>query len=175
MPNRTDDPPGTRPKIVTAPASRLASPPATSPASRAIEDHPLTEESFRAIFSSNQRGGRWEPADEIQVLAVCGEVTLDFTRAELPPGGMIGIDARAICGAVEIILPDGAEVELEAEPFLGSVEHQHVRRKGVGDAIRDWVTGERDDDRPAPPTSAEPPYFRIDGRAILGSIKVTGR
>jgi hypothetical protein len=88
---------------------------------------------------------------------------------------MIGIDARAICGAVEIILPDGAEVELEGEPFLGSIEHQQVRKKGVGEAIREWVTGERDQDVPTPSPSPEPPYFRIDGRAILGSIKVTSR
>ncbi len=37
---------------------------------------------------------------------------------------MIGIDAWAICGEVKIIVPDGAEIELEGEPILGSIEQQ---------------------------------------------------
>lgn len=174
MPRRTDDPPRTKPEIVVVPDSRLAAPPAASSAPGTTDDDLLTQESFRAILSSHQQGGRWEPADEIQVLAICGEVTLDFTRAELPPSGEIEIDARAICGEVKIIVPDGAEIELDGTPFVGSIE-QHVRRKGVRERIREWVTGERDEDLPAPPPPPEPPYFHIDGRAIFGSIKVMGR
>ena len=93
MPSRTDDPPRTKPQIAAAPASPMAASPAASPAPQPGDDHPLTQESFRAICSLNPRAGRWEPADEIQVLAICGEVTLDFTRAELPASGMIEIDA----------------------------------------------------------------------------------
>ncbi len=110
MPSRTDDPPRTKPQIAAVPASRLAASPEASPALQTTDDHLLTQESFRAIFSSNQRAGRWEPADEIQVLAICGEVRLDFTRAELPPSGMIEIHAWAIGGEVKIIVPDGAEI-----------------------------------------------------------------
>ncbi len=174
MPSRTDDPPRTKPQIAAVPASRLAASPAASPAPRTTDDHLLTQESFRAICSSNQRAGRWEPAEEIHVRAICGEVTLDFTRAELPPSGMIEIDALAFCGEVKIIVPDGAEVELEGEPVLGSIEQQ-ARKRGARERIREWVTGERDEDLPAPPPPPEPPYFRIDARAILGSIEVMGR
>jgi hypothetical protein len=91
----------------------------------------LTQESFRAILSANQRSGRWEPAEEIRVHAIMGEVTLDFTRAELPPSGMIEIDALAFCGEIHIIVPDGAEVELNGTPFVGSIE-QKARQKGIG-------------------------------------------
>jgi hypothetical protein len=170
VPSRTDDPPQTKPQIVVVPDSQ----PEASPALETSDDHEITEETFWAVCSSNQRAGRWEPADEIQVRAIAGEVTLDFTRAELPPSGMIEIDALAICGAIEIIVPDGAEVELEGTPVGGSIEQQ-VRKKGARERIREWVTGERDEDLPAPPPPSEPPYFRIDGRAIFGTIKVTGR
>ena len=173
MPSRTDDPPQTKPKIATVPASRLAASPEARPPLETTDDPPLTQESFRAICSSNQRAGRWEPADEIQVLAICGEVTLDFTRAELPPSGMIEIHAWSICGEVNIIVPDGAEIELEGEPVLGSIEQQ-VLKRGPREWSRESVTGERDEDLPAPLPPQEAPYFRIDGRAILGSIKVTG-
>ena len=171
MQDGNDDPSQSKPQLAAMPASPLAASPEASPALQATDDHPLTQESFRAICSSNQRAGRWEPADEIQVRAICGEVTLDFTLAELPPSGMIEIDAQAIFGEVKIIVPDGAEIELEGTPFCGSIE-QHVSKKGVGERIRKWVTGERDQDLPAPSPPPEPPYFRVDGRAIFGSIKV---
>ncbi len=174
MPSRTDDPPRTEPQITAVPASRFAASPADSLALETTDDHPLTQESFRAICSSNQRAGRWEPADEIHARAICGEVSLDFTHADLPPSGMIEIDVLAFCGEVNIIVPDGAEVELEGTPFVGSIE-QKARKSGVRERVRELVTGERDEDLPAPPPPPEPPYFCIDCRAIFGSIKVTGR
>ncbi len=175
MPSRTDDPPRTKPQIEVSPDSRLVASLEASTELQTADDHLPTQESFRAICSSNQRGGRWEPADEIQVRAIAGEVILDFTSAELPPSGVVEIDALAICGEVKIIVPDGAEIELNGEPFFGSIEHQVVREKGARERIREWVTGERDEDLPAPPPPPEPPYFRIDGRAIFGAIKVVGR
>ena len=148
--------------------------PAASPALQTRDDHLLTQESFRAILSSHQRAGRWQPAEEIQVRAILGEVTLDFTSAELPPSGMIEIDAVAFCGEVNIIVPDGAEVELDGTPFVGSIE-QKTSKRGMSERVRELVTGEHDEDLPAPPPASEPPYFCIDCRAIFGSIKVTGR
>ena len=174
MPSRTDDPSRTEPKIEVAPDSALAASPAASPEPETQDDELLTEESFRAILSNNQRAGRWAPADQIHVRAILGEVTLDFRRAELPPSGVIEIHALAIGGEVKIIVPDGAEIELEGEPILGSIEHE-VLRKGAREWIRERITGERDEDLPSPPQPAEPPYFRIDGRAIMGAIKVMGR
>jgi hypothetical protein len=152
----------------------LEASPASSPLLQGTDDELVTVDSFRAILSSHQRAGRWEPADEIQVHAILGEVTLDFTRADLPASGMIEIDAWAILGEVNIIVPDGAEVELDGTPILGSIEQQ-VRKKRAGERIRELVMGEREEDLPGPPPSAEPPYFRIDCHAILGSVKVTGR
>ena len=134
----------------------------------------VAQDSFRAILSSHQRAGRWEAADVIDARAILGEVVLDFTRAVLPPSGVVDIDARAIGGEVRIVVPDGAEVEIEGTPILGSIE-QLVRRKGAGERIREWVTGEREEDLPAPPAPPEPPLFRIEARAICGSVKVTGR
>lgn len=171
MANRTDDPTRTTPQIETVPDSRLATSPEAGPELDTTDEPELTEETFRAICSSNQRAGQWEVADEIQVHAIAGEVTLDFTRADLPPSGVVEIEAWAICGEVKIVVPADAEIEIEGQPILGSIEQQ-VQKKGVREGIREWVTGERDDDLPAPSPSSEPPYFRINGHAILGAIKV---
>ena len=125
-------------------------------------------------MSSNQRAGRWEAPEEIEARAIMGEVTLDFTQAELPPDGEIEIDALAICGAVNIIVPDGAEVELEGTPFAGSIERT-APKKGLGERVRELVTGESSEDLPAPRPTSKRPCFYIDCRAIFGSITVTGR
>ncbi len=171
MPNRTDDVPRTKPQTAAAPDSSLAASPGASPALQTRDDHLLTQESFRAILSSSQRAGRWEAADEIDVRAICGDVTLDFTRAELPPSGVIEIDAWAIGGHIRIIVPDGAEIVLDGTPILGSIE-QHLRKGGPREAIPERVTGEPD--RAAAP-APQPPYFHIDCHAILGVIEVAGR
>jgi hypothetical protein len=180
MANRTEDPPKSRPPVGSASpsvpptaVSPLVVSPAASPARPETDDEPLTHEAFSATFSSHQRAGRWEAADDIEVRAFCGEVTLDFTLADLPPSGMVEIDAQSICGEIHIIVPDGAEVELEGTPILGSIQQQ-ARKKKAREAIREWVTGEREEDR-VQHRSDEPPLFRIDARAILGNIKVTGR
>ena len=125
-------------------------------------------------MSSNQRAGRWEPPEEIEVQAILGEVTLDFTQAELPPSGLIEIEALAVCGAVNIIVPDGAEVELEGTPFAGSIE-QTAPKKGLGERVRELVTGKSDEAVPAPNPRSRRPYFSIEARAIGGSVTVTGR
>jgi hypothetical protein len=183
----TDNPPRTEtpqnrspsePSLSAPPASPVVASPSASAAGRADDHHLLTQDSFRAILSSHERAGRWEAADEIEVRAVGGEVTLDFTHADLPPSGVVEIDVWAIGGHVRIIVPDGAEIELEGTPILGSIE-QKVRRKGLGaglrDGLRELVTGEQDRDLPTPPASAEPPLFRIDAHAVCGVVEVSGR
>jgi hypothetical protein len=143
-----------------------------APTHEAFEEDPLDHESFQAILSSHQRAGRWVAAEDIEVRAICGEVTLDFTRADLPPSGEVEIHALAICGEVKIIVPDGADVELEGTPFVGSIE-QTFRKKGAREWIREKVMG--DEDLPPPSRTLEPPLFRIDARAVFGAVKVEGR
>ncbi len=172
MPTRSDEPTRTRPQVVVSATSSLSTSPAASPELEPAEAHELTQESFVAIMSSHQRGGRWEPADEIQVRAIAGEVVLDFTQAELPPSGVIEIDARAICGEIKIIVPADADIQVDGKPILGSIEHE-AADAGALESVRGSASAEGDADLPAPP---EPPYFHIYARAILGAIKVvTGR
>jgi hypothetical protein len=156
---------GPAPVVPRAPA------PSASGEYEPLDEHPHEHESFRAILSSYQRAGRWEAADDIEVRAICGELTLDFTHADLPPSGEVEIEALAIGGEITIIVPDGAEVEVEGTPFVGSIS-QEARKKGAREWIREKVMGDVD---PAPPPTLEPPFFRIDARAIFGVVKVIGR
>ena len=97
---------------------------------RTYDDDSLTQESFRSIMSVHEQAGPWEPADEIEARAIMGEVKLDFTRAVIPPSGMIDIYAVAIMGEIQITLPKGAEIELDATPILGSVECMDLQVQG---------------------------------------------
>lgn len=112
-------------------------------------------------MSAVEREGRWEAADEIYVRAICGAVKLDFTQAELPVTGMVDLDVRTVCGSVEIIVPDGADVVLDGTPILGSVERKLPKKSRA----------------PSPPADPDddPPSFHIVGQAIMGSIEVIGR
>ncbi len=121
----------------------------------------LTEESIRAVLSSVERSGRWEPADDIQIDAICGAVKLDFSRADLPASGEIEMNVRAICGSVEITVPDGAEVVLDGTPVLGSIE-QKLRGPDTDAPSRPSAEGER-------------PTFNIVALAVCGSIEIDGR
>ena len=109
-----------------------------------------------------------QPADEIRVNAICGDVTLDFTQAELPPSGIIEIDAWAICGHIRIIVPDGAEIEIDGTPVLGSIERK-VRKEAAPNGVRKSPAASA-----SPSDPPEPPCFHIDAHAILGAVEVTG-
>ncbi len=152
-------------KLQGAPAGAQGS---TSP--RMFEERcTLTEESVTAVFSSRHREGRWDSPDDIQVRAIFGEVKLDFTRAELPPSGVVELDVQAVFGDVEITVPDGAEVELDGTPVFGSIERKRRDTK-IGDRVSRSLRGERHvaSDRRDP----EAPLFYIDGHAVFGSIRV---
>lgn len=130
------------------------------PSARSRRAPVLTEESVHSVLSAVEREGRWDPADDIFVRAIFGAVKLDFTHADLPESGIVDLDVRAIFGSVEIIVPDGAEIIVDATPILGSVERKMPKDRHA--ARNDSADG-------------EPPSFHIVGQAIFGSIEIIGR
>ncbi|HTO53551.1 MAG TPA: LiaF domain-containing protein, partial [Myxococcota bacterium] len=82
-------------------------------------------ETISAWFSATARRGEWLPAEDIQVRAMFGNVTLDFRRALLEPG-ITTLDCLAFCGSIDIIVPSKLEVELAASAVLGAVEQKNA-------------------------------------------------
>jgi hypothetical protein len=106
----------------------------------------------RAVLGSVARRGAWRVPDRTHATALLGTARLDLTRA-VPEGEEIDVCARAVLGGVEVIVPEGTDVEFTGRGFLG------LRR-------------ERIKDRPARPGS---PLVRVRALAVLGTVRVKSR
>lgn len=72
-----------------------------------------------AVMGGSHRRGRWRVAGGTTALAVMGECQLDLRAAEFD-GKTITIRAVALMGSVEIVVPEGIEVDLTGVPIMGS-------------------------------------------------------
>jgi predicted membrane protein len=72
-----------------------------------------------SIFGDITRSGAWAPHSKTSPVAVFGDIDLDVRMATLPPEG-ITINAIAPFGNVDLIVPDGAEVDLGGFTLFGS-------------------------------------------------------
>jgi hypothetical protein len=103
-----------------------------------------------AIFSGVSRKGVWHPEPVTRVLAVFGGAELDYREAVLP-GPEIVLDATAVLGGVEIIVPPEMRVVDNGTAILGGRE----------------ITGD-----PAEALGPDSPLLRIEGICVLGGIEV---
>lgn len=76
-----------------------------------------------SIMGGAGRKGRWRPADELNVVAVMGGSDIDLRGAEVA-GPEIVITAVAVMGGVEVIVPEGVEVELNGFDLMGGHDEQ---------------------------------------------------
>jgi hypothetical protein len=76
-----------------------------------------------AVLGGCDRKGRWRPAADSVALAVLGGVDLDLRDAMIE-GDEIVITAVAVLGGIEIVVPEGVEVDLGGFALLGGTEHQ---------------------------------------------------
>jgi hypothetical protein len=105
----------------------------------------------RALFSNFTRQGRWRIAGQSRYSAVFGNVKLDLREAVLP-GPEVEIEARAVFGTVEVIVPEGVLVELSGGGALSSQE------LNVAGTAADGA-----------------PVIRIHHRGVCGSLGVRSR
>ena len=123
---------------------------ATSQYSPAV---PATAPVMTVFMSEQKRLGAWLPPQRQEVNAVLGDVTLDYTEAQLPYDEIF-IEVKSILADVKIRVPQNAIVHLDSNPILGSIAEQSATFGGV-------------DPEPGPPK-----VFHIHGTAILGEIKI---
>jgi Domain of unknown function (DUF1707)/Cell wall-active antibiotics response 4TMS YvqF len=71
-----------------------------------------------AVMGGAERKGRWRPARRTNVVVVMAGAALDLRHAEIE-GGEIVINAVSIMGGIDVIVPDGVEVELSGFALMG--------------------------------------------------------
>lgn len=103
-----------------------------------------------ALMGGSERKGSWTPARNIDAFVLMGGIELDFREARFAPGVTV-INALAIMGGIEIIVPPGIRVETSGIGIMGGFESLNQ--------------------------TAEPgaPTLRITGAAIMGGVEVSQR
>jgi hypothetical protein len=119
--------------------------------------YPLAPETSRggvvSFLSSTEREGRWELPRHFRALAVLGNVELDLRDAVIGIGVSV-IEAVAVMGNIEIIVPPDVAVESDGDSLLGSFA---VKYKGAATAAS--ATGLR--------------TVRIIGTAYVSSVEIS--
>ncbi len=111
---------------------------------------------INVFLSDTKRMGNWLVPQRQEVNAVLGDVTLDYTEADIP-FDEIHVEVKSILADVKIRVPQNAIVLLDSNPILGSVSEQEAGLKAVPDPNA---------------RTAAPKRFHIRGTAILGEIKI---
>ena len=107
---------------------------------------------FVAVMSGSQAKGRWRLSGRTTAIAVMGGVDMDLRHAEID-GPEIVITAVAFWGGIQIVVPEGFDVELEGFSFMGG---RDLKLRNV----------------PRVPGS---PRIRVRGFAIMGGIDVKSK
>jgi class 3 adenylate cyclase len=105
-----------------------------------------------AVLSGHQTKGRWRIGGKTTAVAVMGGCDMDLRRAEIE-GPEVEITAVAFWGGIQIIVPEGFDVELRGFSFMGG---RSLRTRDV----------------PIIPGS---PRIVVKGFAVMGGVEVKSR
>jgi hypothetical protein len=114
------------------------------------EDKSGSPEFSLCIMGDRKLRGEWLNSDQATSFTLMGSITLDLRGTTLPPG-RLKIDAMAIMGEIQIIVPEGLPVKMSAFPFMGEATVK-------GSVEQRIVPGM--------------PWVDVSGIALMGSIVV---
>ena len=77
---------------------------------------------MRVIFGSVEKVGAWTVPPHLRARVFCGNLELDLRHAQLSDVTTIEIDVTM--GNVEVLVPAGVAVEIDADPTLASIEDE---------------------------------------------------
>ncbi len=117
--------------------------------------HDAAGAEIHCVLSSVTRKGEWEVPERLVVQAAMGSVKLDFTGTDIGHD-VVGIDLDVVVGSLELRIPAGAGVDLNALRLsLGSVDD---KRRG--------------DDRNRGRAQQGAPLFVLTGAVRAGSVEL---
>jgi class 3 adenylate cyclase len=79
-----------------------------------------------SIMGGSQRRGRWRIRERTNAIAIMGGCHLDMRNAEVE-GSIVNINAFAIMGGIDIIVPEGIEVELGGIAIMGGKDARRMK------------------------------------------------
>jgi Domain of unknown function (DUF1707)/Cell wall-active antibiotics response 4TMS YvqF len=133
----------------SAPAAVPA--PARSPAVSRIGGTPGRWRRSVAIMSGASRKGRWVVPAKYHAVAVMGGIELDLREATFAEP-VTQINVAVLMGGIEIMVPEGVEVHLDAVAIMGGT-----------DMTQD----------PSPVYDSGTPVLRVTGVVMMGGVEVS--
>jgi hypothetical protein len=100
-----------------------------------------------AVLGNTEQRGRWRPAKGLQAIAVLGGARVDL-RDAVTSDGTYEVNAYAVLGTVDVVVPDDAAVEMDGFSVLGDRSNGTLDPQASGVAVR------------------------INGYAVMGEINV---
>lgn len=101
-----------------------------------------------AVMGGEERRGRWRPGRPLRLLALMGGVVADLREAETHDG-VYDVDAYAVMGGVELVVPENANVDLAGFAIMGGRNNK------------------------VPPTAtSDGPLVRVNGYALMGGVTI---
>jgi class 3 adenylate cyclase len=79
-----------------------------------------------SIMGGSQRRGRWRLQEKTNAVAVMGGCMLDLRNAEVQSSEIV-INAVAVMGGIEIVVPEGIEVELGGIAIMGGKDARRLK------------------------------------------------
>lgn len=104
-----------------------------------------------AVMSASEKRGRWRAPERIKALACMGAVVIDLREAELESDHIV-IEAFALMGSVEVVVPEGVDVELTGVAVMGAKESRVLQ---------------------APVPGA--PFVHVRALAVMGAVEVRSK
>jgi hypothetical protein len=80
------------------------------------------------IMGSIKRRGVWKPSRYSNAICVMGEADLDFTEAQIPPG-VSDLNIFCMMGEVNIIVPQGINVESKGIPVMADFSDTTIEQE----------------------------------------------
>jgi hypothetical protein len=102
-----------------------------------------------SIFGDVTRSGSWPPGRRMSPFALFGDIDLDLRQASIPEGD-VAINAIAPFGNIDVLVPQGTQVDVGGFTLFGS------KKVAVDE----------------PPTAGDAPLIRVRGVTLFGSLKV---
>ena len=125
---------------------------AAAPYSAGVPTQPRSAAGVVSFLSSNERKGRWEMPRQFRALAVLGNVELDLRDAEIGYGLSV-VEAVAVMGSIDLIIPPHVTVECDGDSLLGTFTLKYEGKASPSLASRERV-------------------IRVTGTAYLGAVTV---
>jgi Cell wall-active antibiotics response 4TMS YvqF len=92
---------------------------------RTMSSHEVAAVPTRAstVFADVRRAGAWTVPEAGRWESLFGDVVLDVREARVT-GGEVRIDAGSIFGDVDLLVPEGVEVEIRSRTLFGDIKQE---------------------------------------------------